>query len=152
MRRTAHPTSTTTRALALCLATALAMGHALAADRIESRPLRFAKNASSATVKGAIQGDQTIDYKLGAKSGQKMSVTLKSANSGLAFNVLPPGSRDVALDGAIGLQTWDGALPTDGAYTVRVYLPRSAARRGERASYALTVGITGAAATAGGGR
>jgi hypothetical protein len=139
---------TSLRILALVVSTCLAMGVAQAADGIESRPLKFAKNTSSATVKGSIKGPQTIDYKLRARSGQTMSVTLKSGNSGLAFNVLPPGSQGEAIAGAIGLQTWSGALPADGEYTVRTYLPRSAARRGEKASYTLTVGITGGTASA----
>lgn len=120
-----------------------------AADGIEARTLQFARGASSATVKGMVQGRQTIDYQLRAKAGQTMTVELKSANAGLAFNVLPPGSKDVAIPDAIGLQSWTGALPADGAYTIRTYLPRSAARRGEKAAYALTVGISGAAAAGG---
>jgi hypothetical protein len=136
------------RGLALALGLAVA-GASLAADGIESRPLQFAKGASSATVKGSIDGRQTVDYKLRAKAGQTMKVNLKSGNPGLAFNVLPPGSKDVAIDGAIGLQDWSGALPADGEYTVRTYLDRAAARRGEKASYTLTVAIDGAAAPSG---
>ena len=133
------------RGLLFALALALG-GTSLAADGIESRPLKFAKGASSATVKGSIAGRQTIDYKLRAKAGQTMTVSLKSGNPGLAFNVLPPGSKDVAIEGAIGLQDWSGALPADGEYTVRTYLDRAGARRGEKASYTLTVAIDGAAA------
>lgn len=136
------------RGLALALGLAVA-GASLAADGIESRPLQFAKGASSATVKGSIAGRQTIDYKLRAKAGQTMTVSLKSGNPGLAFNVLPPGSKDVAIEGAIGLQDWSGTLPADGEYTVRTYLDRAGARRGEKASYALTVAIDAAAARAG---
>jgi hypothetical protein len=126
----------------------LIVGAALAADGIESRPLSFAKGASSATVKGSIHGRQTIDYKLRARAGQTMTVTLKSVNAGLAFNVLPPGSKDVAIEGAIELQNWSGALPADGEYTVRTYLDRAAARRGEKVSSTLAVGITGSTAAA----
>ncbi len=133
-------------ALVLCFS-----GSALAADGIESRPLKFATGASSATVKGSIAGRQTIDYKLRARAGQTMEVNLSSGNTGLAFNVLPPGSKDVAIEGAIERQSWTGALPADGEYTVRTYLVRSAARRGEKASYALKVGITGGAAQSGAG-
>ena len=135
-------------ALALGLAVA---GASLAADGIESKPLQFAKGASSATVKGSVTGRQTIDYKLRAKAGQTMTVSLKSGNPGLAFNVLPPGSKDVAIEGAIELQDWSGALPADGEYTVRTYLNRAAARRGEKAGYTLTVAIDGAAAAQPGG-
>jgi hypothetical protein len=120
-----------------------------AADAIESRPLQFAKGASSATVKGSLKGDKTIDYKLRAKAGQIMSVTLKTSNSGNYFNVLPPGSTDVAIFvGSTSGNEWTGPLPTDGEYTIRVYLMRSAARRNEAANYTLTVGISGNAAVA----
>jgi hypothetical protein len=135
------------RGLTLALALAVT-GTSLAADGIESRPLQFAKGASSATAKGSIQGRQTIDYKLRAKAGQTMKVSLKSGNPGLAFNVLPPGSKDVAIEGAIGQQEWSGTLPADGEYTVRTYLDRAGARRGEKASYTLTVAIDGASGSA----
>lgn len=131
------------RSLALAAVFSLA-GAALAASGIESRPLQFAKGDNSATVKGSIQGQQTVDYKLHAKAGQTMKVTLKSGNPGLAFNVLPPGSKDVAIEGAIQQQEWSGSLPADGEYTVRTFLDRAGARRGEKASYTLTVAIDGA--------
>lgn len=122
---------------------------AFAADGIESRPLQFAKGASSATVKGSLKGDKTIDYKVRAKAGQTMSVTLKTSNAANYFNVLPPGSKDVAIFvGSTEGNEWRGALPSDGEYTVRVYLMRSAARRNEAANYTLMVGITGSAAAA----
>ena len=135
------------RALSLALALGVA-GASLAADDIQSRPLKFAKGATSATVKGSIQGRQTIDYKLRAKAGQTMKATLKSGNPGLAFNVLPPGSKDVAIEGAIGQQEWSGTLPADGEYTVRTYIDRAGARRGEKAGYTLTVAIDGAPGSA----
>lgn len=128
---------------------AVAGSWALAADGIERRPLKFAKGASSATVKGSLKGQQTIDYKLGAKAGQTMRATLKTSNDANYFNVLPPGSNDVALFvGSTGGNEWMGTLPADGEYTIRVYLMRSAARRNETANYTLTVGITGSAAAA----
>lgn len=121
---------------------------ARAADGIESRPLQFAKGASSATVKGSLRGDKTIDYKLRAKAGQTMSVALKTSNGANYFNVLPPGSTGEAIFiGSTSGNEWTGPLPADGEYTVRVYLMRSAARRNETADYTLTVGITGSAAT-----
>ena len=121
---------------------------AVAADGIESRPLQFAKGTSSATVKGSLKGDKTIDYKLRAKAAQTMSVTLKTSNAANYFNVLPPGSTGEAIFiGSSSGNDWTGPLPADGEYTVRVYLMRSAARRNETADYTLTVGITGSAAT-----
>jgi hypothetical protein len=133
--------------LLVAFALVAASSWAFAADGIESRPLQFAKGASSATVKGSLTGDKTIDYKLRAKAGQTMSVTLKTSNSANYFNVLPPGSKDVAIFvGSTSGNEWTGPLPADGEYTIRVYLMRSAARRNEAANYTLTVGITGSAA------
>ena len=115
---------------------------AAAADGIVSKPLQFAKGTSSATVKGSIKGGQTVDYKLRAKASQTMSVALKTSNASNYFNVLPPGSKDVAIFiGSSEGNEWTGALPADGEYTIRLYLMRNAARRNETANYTLTVGI-----------
>ena len=128
---------------------AVGVACASAATPIETRPIQFAKGASSATVQGTIRGDQTIDYKLRARAGQTMSVKLVTSNGANYFNLLPPGSADVAIFvGSTSGNEWSGALPSDGEYTVRVYLMRSAARRNESASYTLTVGVTGSAAAA----
>jgi hypothetical protein len=121
----------------------------LAQGEIESRPVQFAKGASSATVKGSIQGRQTVDYKLRARAGQTMSVKLVTSHGANYFNVLPPGSNDVAIFvGSSSGNEWSGALPSNGEYTVRVYLMRSAARRNESARYTLTVAVTGSAVAA----
>ena len=134
--------------LLMACALVAANSSALAADGIETRPLQFAKGTSTATVKSALKGDKTIDYKLRAKGGQTMSVTLKTSNRANYFNVLPPGSTGEAIFiGSTSGNEWTGTLPVDGEYTVRVYLMRSAARRNETADYSLTVGITGGAAT-----
>jgi hypothetical protein len=128
---------------------AAAFASAVAATSIETRPIHFAKGASSATVKGTITGEQTIDYKLRARAGQTMSVKLATGHGANYFNVLPPGSNDVAIFvGSTSGNGWSGALPSDGEYTVRVYLMRSAARRNESARYTLTVGVTGSAGAA----
>jgi hypothetical protein len=135
--------------LVLALGLAAFATVAAAASTIESRPVKFAKGTSSATIKGALKGDKTIDYKLGARAGQTMTVTLKTSNAANYFNVLPPGSNDVAVFvGSTGGNEWTGRLEADGDYTIRVYLMRSAARRNEMANYTLTVGITGSAAAA----
>jgi hypothetical protein len=135
--------------LLLALACAALVSVAAAAGPIESRPVKFAKGATSATIKGTLKGDQTIDYKLRARAGQTMSVALKTSNAGNYFNVLPPGSNDVAVFvGSTGGSEWTGQLDADGEYTIRVYLMRSAARRNETANYALTVGVTGSASSA----
>ncbi len=117
---------------------------ATAAATIETKPIQFAKGAWSATAKGTLKGDRTVDYKLRAKAGQTMTVKLTTSNGANYFNVLPPGSKDVAIFvGSTSGNEWVGALPADGEYTIRVYLMRSAARRNETANFTLAVGIAG---------
>jgi hypothetical protein len=114
------------------------------AEEIQTQNVQFAKGHSSATIKGKITGNQTIDYTLRAKAGQNMNVSLKTSNSANYFNVLPPGSTGEAIFiGSTSGNEWAGVLPADGEYKLRVYLMRSAARRNEVANYTLAVGITG---------
>lgn len=137
-------------ALTIALALLILFPASVPAASIEARRVSFAPGTSSATVKGSIRGDEIVDYKLGAKAGQTMRVTLKTSNPSSYFNVLPPGSNDVAVFvGSSGGNEWTGSLTADGDYAVRVYLMRNAARRDERADYTLTVGITDGAASEG---
>ena len=103
----------------------------------------FAKGASSATIKGQMKGDADVDYVVRAAAGQTLSVTLKGSNRSNYFNVLPPGSADVAMHVGQDGRPYTGMLPADGDYKVRVYLMRSAARRNEVSNYELTVSVTG---------
>lgn len=108
--------------------------------------VQFAHGASEATIKGTLQGRQDVDYVVRASAGQTLVVTLKATNTSHYFNVLPPGSNDVAMFvGSMGGSTYKGMLPDDGDYVVRVYLMRNAARRNEKSDYTLTVGVTGRA-------
>jgi hypothetical protein len=138
------------RFITLAMAWATLLGWSLpgAAEPIKVEQIRFAPGASSATVKGSISGDKIVDYKLNANAGQSMSVKLKTNNESNYFNVLPPGSESAIFIGSTLGNEWTGTLATDGEYTVRVYLMRSAARRNAKASYILTVGITGVPAGA----
>lgn len=109
----------------------------------QTRPVQFAKGASAATLTGTVKGDSYVDYALRAGAGQTMTVSMASRLA--YFNVLPPGSKDVAIyNSSINGNEWRGRLEHAGQYTVRVYLMRNEARRGTAADYTLTVGITGA--------
>lgn len=115
---------------------------------VDGQPARkqrvsFKPGATSASVRGTIRGNGFVDYVVGAKAGQIMTVTLKTTNLANYFNVLPPGSdAAIAIGSTVG-DKWTGTLPADGDYTVRVYLMRSAARRNESATYTLSIGVTG---------
>jgi heat shock protein HslJ len=116
-----------------------------AAQATQTQRISFAPGAYSATVQGSIAGDRIVDYKLGAKAGQTMSVTLKTDNPANYFNVLPPGSEAAVFIGSTSGNEWTGTLTAAGDQTVRVYLMRSAARQKEKADYTLTFSITSSA-------
>lgn len=112
----------------------------------QTRPVAFAKGSSSATLKGTVQGYGSVDYTLRAAAGQTMTVSMKADNPAAYFNVLPPGSKDVAIHiGSTAGNDWTGVLEAGGTYTLRVYLMRSEARRGKASAFTLQVGITGGA-------
>ena len=138
-----------TRALAALAILALA-GPLLAADGPpppRKERVTFAKGASSATIKGTLKGGAAVDYLVRAAAGQTLEVKLQGSNVQNYFNVLPPGSANVAMYASdrTGAPTWSGVLPADGDYAIRVYLMRPAARRNESSQYTLTVAVTGKA-------
>lgn len=105
--------------------------------------VKFAKGSTSAVVKGQVKGSGDVDYLVRAGAGQTITVSLKVSNRSNYFNVLPPGSKDVAMYAGQTGEDFKGVLPTDGGYTIRVYLMRAAARRNESSKYTLTVSVTG---------
>jgi hypothetical protein len=112
------------------------------AQPIEVQRISFAAGSSSAKVKGSIVGYKTVEYKLRAKAGQAMMVTLQSSNRSNYFNILAPGQTEVAFFiGSRDGDRFESNLPETGEYTVRVYLMRNAARRNESAKYTLSVAI-----------
>lgn len=115
-----------------------------AQDDIRTERVQFARGATSATVESSIRGYDAVDYLLGASAGQYMNVSMATDNSANYFNILAPGETDVAMFiGSTSGNQYEGTLPASGDYTIRVYLMRSAARRGEVANYRLEMIITG---------
>ena len=127
---------------ALAAATLLA-GVPTAAQQVV--PVAFAKGKSSATVTGSIKGDQDRTYTVDARAGQKLTVTLKSTKGSAEMNVWAPGNDTALTVGATDPYNFTTTLPTTGRYRIQVYQMRASARRGETASYTLTIAITGAA-------
>jgi hypothetical protein len=117
-----------------------------AAGDIRKEEVHFKEGESGATITGRIKGRQTVDYRLRAGAGQTLAVTFKPRGLSACFNVLPPGSNDVAIFvGSTSGNHFENVLATDGVYAIRVYLMRSAARRNESSDYALTIRIEGKA-------
>jgi hypothetical protein len=74
------------------------------------------------------------------------TVEVEASNPAAYLNVLPPGSKDVAMFiGSTSGNRFQGLAPIAGDYVVRVYLMRSAARRNETSTFTLTASVTGAA-------
>jgi len=120
-------------------------GHAAGEPGIRSQPVRFAKGATSAQLRGSIKGDAGVDYEIAARAGQTLSVTLKASNASNYFNINPPGSDAAMFIGSTQGSAATVVLPADGTYVVRVYLMRNAARRNESSNYTLAIGVTGKA-------
>lgn len=115
----------------------------LLAQNIETKRVEFPKGSTGTTIKGKIKGDKTIDYVLNAKEGQTLKVKLITKNGANYFNLLAPGEEDAAFyNSSMESNTYEGTLTSSGDHKIRVYLMRSAARRGETANYTLKISIT----------
>jgi len=115
------------------------------ASGIETRPVYFRPGAHATTVEGRIRGDHTIDYVLRARAGQHANISMASRNGSAYFNLIAPGETDVAFfNGSTSTNQYEGRLPKDGDYKIRVYLMRAAARRNETANFRLEMHIDAA--------
>jgi hypothetical protein len=113
-------------------------GPLLARDDIRTERVHFKHGATSAMAEGSIKGYQTVDYVLGAHKGQATNVSMATDNGASYFNILAPGENEAAMfNGSISGNQYEGTLPANGDYKVRVSMMRSAARRDEVAKYRL---------------
>lgn len=126
--------------LALSILLACALSPPANADPRAER-VHFQAGAESATLKGRLVGREDVDYLLGAKAGQRMTLTLHADNPQSYFNVLPPGSEEAIFVGSSSGNRFDATLPESGDYRIRVYLMRAAARRDEQVHYTLNIRI-----------
>ena len=101
-----------------------------------------AGGGTSATFAGTIEGYQHVDYQVSGKAGQTLSVDFKASNASAYFNIMQSGADDALFNGPMNGDHFEAVLPTDGTYTIRVYIMRNAARRNEAAKYTLTVSVT----------
>jgi hypothetical protein len=119
---------------------------AIAQNDIRTEQVHFKPGANSAVVEGKITGYETVDYVLEASKGQHMNVGMATKNGANYFNILAPGENEVAMfNGSVNGNQYEDVLPESGAYKIRVYMMRSAARRNEVAKYRLEIVISGAA-------
>ena len=124
--------------MAIAATAALLFVPAMAKNKVTTYQVHFAKGTTGSTIKGHVKGYDTVNYKLGAKAGQSMSVGLKSSKA--FFTIIAPGKK-VIFNGTIEGNSYSDTLPTSGTYTIEVYLMRNEARRGTNAPYTLEIGI-----------
>jgi hypothetical protein len=112
-------------------------------------PIRFARGASSAEVRGAVVRGTRALYSIAARKGQSMSLRIRAVEDNAVFQVYAPGARPETRDGVLQVigealpgagegedaTRWTGKLPQSGTYLLVV-----GATRGN-ATYRLTVAI-----------
>lgn len=117
---------------------------ALADDERREVRVQFDPGKSGTVIEDQITGYAFVDYLLGARAGQRMTVSMSTDNLSNYFNLIAPGESDAAFHiGSVTGNEYAGTLPEDGDYRIRVYLMRNAARREETATFRLSVQIAG---------
>lgn len=110
-----------------------------------SERVSFKPGTSGTTVSGEIKGYDSVSYLLGASQGQVLNVDMEISNTSAYFNIYAPGQAadgEAMYVGSTSGNSFESVLPTDGDYTVEVYMMRNAARRDETATYDISFRIT----------
>lgn len=130
--------------LILIAAVLIAFAGPVAAQR--SADVQFKAGNYGTMLSGTITGNEYFDYKLRAKAGQEMyvslSVTGTNGDGSAYFNILPPGSEGVAIyNSSTGDQAATVKLPKSGEYSIRVYLMGNDNDAGKTVGYNVDVSI-----------
>jgi len=111
-------------------------------------------DAPTVTLKGQVTGGSSVEYRLAARAGQTLAVTLDTASKTLTFNIGVTNSDTMLFMGRGSGQgpgqdsgtQFKGEVPLDAIYVVDVHLERPAPRRGESADYTLAITLEGGTA------
>jgi hypothetical protein len=109
---------------------------AFAAQEGLTKRVRFARGHTTATLKNSVVRGTRDRYLVGARAGQKMTVSITSLEKNAVFTLHAP-SNDT-LEGAGEMHdatSWTGRLPEDGDYVIEVGGTRG------NASYTLKVTV-----------
>jgi hypothetical protein len=95
--------------------------------------VRFRTGTTGGSYSNTVSGYATVDFYLQARGGQNLKATLTSNNDFLYFVILRgSGNGEAVADDAREVTTWNGTLPANGTYVVRVFLVRAEARRNKK--------------------
>lgn len=100
---------------------------------VVERRVRFARGSSSATLTGRAKYGMSYVYIVGARSGQSMTLSLRSSGRDVAFSLIGPDEDTKAFLS----KSWSGRLPLSGDYSIVLVNNE----RGSSAAYTLTVSI-----------
>ena len=139
--------TTKIRSLAVVTVAALAIALTVPASAQMSSQIQFQHGKDHAVLNGTITGHEYHDYVLRARAGQTMAVKLTvdgtNGDGSAYFNILPPGSDNVAIfNGSMSADGNDSVkLPKDGEYRIRVYLMGNDKDANKTVGYSVKVAI-----------
>jgi uncharacterized protein YgiM (DUF1202 family) len=119
----------------------VAVATTAAAQEVRLHPVNLDQVGKLRIVESTITGDEIVDYQVTGEASQILSVDLMTSNPASYFNIQPAGSNEAIFIGSTQGTVADVPLPESGAYVIRVYLMRSAARRGETAKFSLGISL-----------
>ncbi len=132
------------RSIMLLAATALLpLSSPVSAQDVRTEPVELAGGMTAEVLTGSITGYESVDYTFNGTEGQLLTVALATNNLATYFNLWQPGADTATHIGSSAGDEFMGRLQADGSYRIQVYMMRSAARRGERASYTITLASEG---------
>ena len=105
---------------ALFCALALSATAAFATPAGKATRVAFKNDAPEATVKGRVKGAGAADFVFPAKTGETLTVSLKSEQSGLGFSLRSPQGAELTFQAT----EYRGVAPLDGDYKISVQQQR----------------------------
>jgi hypothetical protein len=94
---------------------------------IHRKTIKFQPGRTTAIVRGVARTPGIYEYHLRARAGQHMTVHLTSSNKGVELSIYDPSDQN--LDGALGVDDWEGTLETSGDYNITLINNRSRVAR-----------------------
>lgn len=88
----------------------------LIAQQSRTQRIRFARGASSAVIEDAVVRGTRDIYLLGARAGQKMTVSITSVEKNAVFDIIAPNQKMLKQEAT----NWSAKLPTNGDYRIVV--------------------------------